>query len=597
MAGEHRAHILAATAIALLAFVSCPCEAASSTTLRLPSDATGTPGGTLGVYLQWPEDPLDDRYAEGPPVVVAMHGGGQPGNLSNWAELADLGGFVVVQFVYPGGSDQGLASDGFYDTRGPLCAAAARDVWLFTLGLKQDSLGRTIHDVVGRPALTDVMGVIATSNGTMMTPVVLGTYPELFAGRVKFAAFWENIGSDQVRTVEIGRALYDCDSAFDADGNGLPDDEGKNPRYLPERDYAYESVGIDYAQVVFDAGETVTYSDPAGVFPSQQVDGIVFFDGNGNGLLDHRPIYRGCTDVDRDGLIELTEDWFVSNPIQSFSEAGALKVYYSRPLTQYLEENAAALFPNGWPAWLATLAESEAFHAARTAGDFYDHLAPYAATMRTISTFDDVPHFYVTDEFLEVQIEQEGLASSGLWRRLQPDRAYYEVWMGPAGAGYPDAPANLDVEPGAMSAYAAPGPLERNDLAIPSVLEMADRTYLGGWVDQLDATLDVSAPPAPLVEGLRFEDASTLRWDAAPGNAFYDVLRGNVSALREEGGVVELGDPLCFEEDSVDLEAALSDAPPPGEAWWVLVRPNGLGGGYGASSSGAPRDTSDACLR
>ena len=176
------------------------------------------------------------------------------------------------------------------------------------------------------------------------------------------------------------------------------------------------------------------------------------FDGNGNGLLDHRPLFRSCADIDRDGLIELSEDWWISNPIQSFSETGVLKVYYSRPLTRYMDENAASLFPGGWPEWMATVSEAESFHAARTAGDFYDQLAPYANTMRTISTFDEVPHFYVTDEFLEAQIEQDGLAASGVWRRLQPDRAYYEAWNGSAGSGYPDAPANVSVAPGTMSA-------------------------------------------------------------------------------------------------------------------------------------------------
>lgn len=54
--------------------VPAPVFAAQSATVRLPSGAAG--GGTLGVLVEWSDAPELDRYPEGPPVLVQMHGGG-----------------------------------------------------------------------------------------------------------------------------------------------------------------------------------------------------------------------------------------------------------------------------------------------------------------------------------------------------------------------------------------------------------------------------------------------------------------------------------------------------------------------------------------
>ncbi|MDQ7007682.1 MAG: hypothetical protein Q9Q40_10645 [Acidobacteriota bacterium] len=587
---------LAAAQFFLLLAAAVPLGwAAEEATVRLESEAAG--GGTLGVYLQWPATAAEDRYLDGPPVVVAMHGGARPGSISDWSELADGAGFVVVQFVYPGGEDQGVASDGVYDYRGPVCALAARDVWLFALGLKTDDQGRSIEEIVGRPVLTALMGVEATSNGTMITPVVLDTYAADFVGRVRHVSLWENIGTDQVRTVEMGRAAYDCNPALDGDGNGLPDDDGKNPRYDPVRDYAYDEVSLDYSSLAWDPNLKQVINDAGGRFPSATRDGVLFFDGNGNGRLDHQPLQRGCTDVDGNGRVDLYEDWLIGNPISTFEDSGQPRVYYSRAVTRYLEAHAGEIFPDGWPDWVATAAQAEAFHPPRTAGDHYHRLGPYRRSLRTLTSFDAVPHFYTTADHLEAQVEQDGLAQAELWRRLQADLAYFEAWNGPAPVGYPDAPANLDVPVGEMALYAVPGTDSRNQLVIPALMELADRTYYGGWGEQLDAILDGGSLPVSEVEGLLLPSAERITWDPASGNLFYDVARGDVADLMETSGVVDLGPLVCIEEDSADTEALDPALPPPATAWFYLVRPGALAGTYGAASDGAPREAGDeGCL-
>lgn len=583
-------------AAAILAVVSGgTARAAQDATIRLASEAAD--GGTLGVLVQWPETAAQDRYLDGPPVVVAMHGGAQPGSIFDWSDLADGAGFVIVQFVYPGGEDQGVSSDGVYDYRGPVCALAAKDVWLFALGLKADDQGRSIDEIVGREVLTGVMGVEATSNGTMITPIVLDTYQEELAGRVRFVSFWENIGSDQVRTVEIGKASYDCDPGLDGDGDGLADNDGKNPRYDPLTGYAYEEVSLDYSSLAWDPDLKQVINDAGGRFPSTTRDGVLFFDGNGNGRLDHQPLVRGCTDLDGNGRIDSYEDWLIGNPIPAFDDLGNPTLYYSRAATRYLEAHAGEIFPGGWPDWVAHIGEAEAFHGDRTANDHYHLLAPYARSLRTLSSFDEVPHFYTTADHLEAQIEQDGLLAAGLWRRLQSDRSYFEAWNGSAPSGYPDTPANITVSPGGMAAHAVPGDYSRNQLAIPALMELADRTYYGGWSPQLDGTLESGAIPAAEAEGLLLPDTVSITWDPAPGNLFYDLARGDVSALAPASGSIDLGPLVCIEEDTEETEAEDGASPLPGQAWFYLVRPGGLAGTYGSSSEGDPRQPGESgCL-
>jgi len=100
-----------------------------------------------------------------------------------------------------------------------------------------------------------------------------------------------------------------------------------------------------------------------------------------------------------------------------------------------------------------------------------------------------------------------------------------------------------------------------------------------------------------------FETAPTVvRWSTLGPGVTYDLVRGNVKALRSLGGLVDLGVVTCIENDGTDLSnRGLGDAavPPVGEAYFYLVRqtPRGTGLGYGASSAHEPRQpASGDCL-
>ena len=89
-------------------------------------------------------------------------------------------------------------------------------------------------------------------------------------------------------------------------------------------------------------------------------------------------------------------------------------------------------------------------------------------------------------------------------------------------------------------------------------------------------------------------DPTVARWGTLGPGVTYDLVRGDVGALRSIGGMTDLGVVTCIENDSTDLSnRGLVDAavPAANHAFFYLVRqtPRGSGLGYGASSAHEPR--------
>ena len=95
---------------------------------------------------------------------------------------------------------------------------------------------------------------------------------------------------------------------------------------------------------------------------------------------------------------------------------------------------------------------------------------------------------------------------------------------------------------------------------------------------------------------------TVVRWNTLGPGITYDLVRGDIGALRPLGGMVDLGVVSCIENDSTDLSyrtTADAAVPPVGRAFFYLVRqtPRGSGLGYGFSSAHAARQpASGDCL-
>ncbi len=92
---------------------------------------------------------------------------------------------------------------------------------------------------------------------------------------------------------------------------------------------------------------------------------------------------------------------------------------------------------------------------------------------------------------------------------------------------------------------------------------------------------------------LRWDDGTTLAWDAIAGAIRYDVYRGALSAIPAEYGACQNSrDP-----DPTDTTFTETDAPSPGEGYQFLVSVTTAGGEgpLGTATDGTPRTVTSSC--
>jgi hypothetical protein len=443
--------------------------------LRLPSEAAG---GELAIRLTIPPPQVGPRYATGAPVLVFVPGGHGVGGLDG-GEIYAIEGFVAVTFIFPGGSAGGFHSDGTYDYRGEDCIDALRDVLLFAGGRKTDHQGRAIEHHLPFPPLTEMVGVIGFSNGgptSMATLARHGSDLDFVATYVGF----ENPTNSQTVVLEVGAKPYDCDQTHDGDGNGIPNDDGKNP-YLAG--YGPTSIDMDFDLLAFDPTVNWGAFDPAEEHPPVEIMGVIFLDGNGNGSVDAVIGDDDCYDVDGNGQLDVGED-YAFRPAVSY-ETGGLKLHYS--IEAINRADAQGLFGREWPPEIATPLENQAHWSHRDATFFYGDLAAVRPDLHCLLAFGEADHMQAADEHPHIQQAYEGMRVNGLWCRLNPDEAYY-LLVDPTPPGTPcDHDANLPVSWPDMAGYGEPYPLGGSEAALAGVLEMADRAYWDNWSPNLPA--------------------------------------------------------------------------------------------------------------
>ncbi len=83
---------------------------------------------------------------------------------------------------------------------------------------------------------------------------------------------------------------------------------------------------------------------------------------------------------------------------------------------------------------------------------------------------------------------------------------------------------------------------------------------------------------------------TNVKFSPVLGASTYDIVRGQVSALRFAGLSVDLGVVTCLAENTITTQTTDNSSPPPGAARFYLFRDNFAG--YGSSSSGAMRQAS-----
>ena len=537
---------------------------AAERNIRIPSDATS--GGSLAVRVTYPENPLLYRFPEGGPVMVMSPGGHQPGGLSGGELYVDYG-FIVVTFLYPGGSEGPFASDGVYDYRGENCVLALRDVIRYAMGSHMDILGNAIRDIIPGNVLTDHIGIVSSSNGGPSTLVALSIHSADLAG-VRYLVFMESPTSDQTVNGDLGAISFDCDTDFDGDGNGLPGDDGKNIRYLQ---YGPSSCSVDYSTLVYDSQEIRQYEDPALVYPSVELPGVVILDNNQNGMLD----YVGtppCYDMNGNGVMDEGDDYVFSGKV-TFSGPGAVKIFLSTEVTEAAQ--AMNLFGGSWPDHIATLQESVDFWQVRDATLHFDSVAAAFPDLAVMHVFTQTDHVQQADDHPHIQQGYDGFRRNGIWCRLNPDASYVAYT---SGGSTPvetmDTDANVPVMPGEMKNFANPDSI---NATLAAVCEMTDRVHFGVWEENLEGILTGGTPtpsasptpsptwtPAPadwppvyIVSMMHAEESLPFHQDETLFRNYADNLRQLSALLAAHGAKLDFGPDWTFIEGIKQWDPAL----------------------------------------
>ncbi|MCP3978131.1 MAG: PQQ-dependent sugar dehydrogenase [bacterium] len=114
-----------------------------------------------------------------------------------------------------------------------------------------------------------------------------------------------------------------------------------------------------------------------------------------------------------------------------------------------------------------------------------------------------------------------------------------------------------------------------------------------GEIYQVCGICEICLPGQPSVaafcsiDGLVSDaDRQTLTWNLAAGADSYDVIRGDLNALRSTGGRFDLAVTGCVEPASPDTSSTHAPAPPSGEGFFYLVRGSNASGDGGSYDSG-----------
>ncbi len=395
--------------------------------IRVPSAVAGKEG--LVVRLLYPKTCTLSRFENRSPIVVSVPGADYKGSVETGSPADTLltgFGMTYVYFNFPGGGVPPYQSGGMYDSRGPLCQAALRDVILFALGKKADNNGKLITDLIPYADTTNV-GVVGWSNGGNITGVVFDLYGGELSG-VRYYVGYENPAGDEYVLVDLGGGLQ------------------PNPAYIRGKTYLDSERGS-----VSSLDPTFLTYEPA----SQKM----FFDFDNDGVLDSGTDYT-CG------------SWYYNG-----------YRYFSTEITEYALSNGIALSLN-----VAIGEKLESFWENRDMSRHFDTMN--LPTLKGALIFaSENDHVQNTPDYPHVVVNYQGWSQVVPFVRLNPDASYVgpvfeRGGVDVTGTAFTDTDANTLITLGNVENFLEPeiGLQEADSNYITAgVLEMADRVHFDNW--------------------------------------------------------------------------------------------------------------------
>ena len=437
--------------------------------------------------------PKEPRYRDGAPIVVRVPPplSAPPPSTRDTLGLTALG-FMVVEFQYPRGEN--------FDAGGPNCKRALADVLLFVLGEKPGMQGQTIDGLLSIPVRTDVVGVIGMSHGGNAAVTTMESYPQELADLSFYVSYESPCGTGpdslgNMVTVDGGSVTADPDPFRDADGNGYPWDDGRNPFYSPEN-------GVDHSSLAWDA-EAMTLLRGAGREPTS---GVMFLDGNGNRKVDtakirleapgsegstHQGPERVTSDMNRNGQIDSTEDFLLGCMPYAFNKS-RVRVY---SLSVTLAA-AGGPFSRGFPRHVAPPQRARQFWSERDMAAGFDELRGAFSDLFVCIYSGREDHVQTQPDYPHIRAQYNGLLDAGVdWVKLNPDPVYVRKYFGATDKKLPANAPGTELTPENVAAKTMPVRRPAGHLLLTAaVAEMADRVVAGERKVFLDSVLFPDAP-------------------------------------------------------------------------------------------------------
>ncbi|MGD0612647.1 MAG: hypothetical protein ABSB41_14145 [Anaerolineales bacterium] len=434
--------------------------AVSSTARTLVTALPSAGIGNIAVMISIPRTP---RYTTSAGVVIMVSPYfTKPSGFLTDPNFTSLG-LISISYLWPGGTDARTRarSDGTYDYGGASSIKALRDVIRFAVNLIPDQNGHYLTNLTQVPPLTSEVGLYAYAEAGTAVLRALAQYGDEMNG-VQYLVDRENPTLDSLSSQELGYWGSDAKPVY-------------NPLYQYPDDFSPNEITLDYKSLRWDPN----YKDS-----NTGLIGRPYLDLKGNGIFT-------------------AGDFAFSGQVPILFG----KRYYSTALTEALSANGA-LSAADWPATLATPQEvtqywqspQQIMAAYRSVGNNLPDLKVMLVFAQNdhAQVAQDKPHIH--EAFLGFRFEAANPGTGiGLWVRLNPDRAYVQAFIPSAGLDFPDNPADTQPEDWTKVmgwAYPDQG-TAGNPVTLAAVAEMADRSQLGDWDDNLGAVLVQETTPGP----------------------------------------------------------------------------------------------------
>ncbi len=432
--------------------------------------------------------PRRARYGRQAPVVIMVSPALFPSRNAGIDALGLTGfGFIVVTFTDPNNPN--------FDAGGPNTHSLIRNLALFAMGRYRDASGRTIQDIVsatipGLRVLTSDVGFIGWSHGGNAVVTALEAHASALSGLAFYVSYESPAGTspdnlgDSVR-VDLGGVMQDPDLATDADRNGFPWDDARNPYYNCR-------TGLDLSRIAWDPRTPITTSRPfpgGGHTPNR---GALFIDGNGNGRLDANMVGRRViTDLDHSGAVERDEDFLFA--YGEFQIGGTWKRVYSLPVIRAAIRRG--VFGTSVPAFIADISETRSYWEPRDMASHFANLKPLSNMLVCIYS-GRRDHVQAQPDYPHIRAQYEGLRRGGIrWVKINPDPVYVNAILTGLPPHLPNLPPNAPISPSSFWRYTEPSDGRGGRLFVAvAVVELADRVYTNCIAHPLSSVLVPGAP-------------------------------------------------------------------------------------------------------